>query len=85
MSLMSFRKTDIRTLSGEDVLLEFIDKMKSLKETGPKAEAVWTDFSQRWFTLMHSTRPFNFRDYQEIADHVRTISRHLYWFNSTTY
>ncbi|KAG4979960.1 hypothetical protein JHK82_033196 [Glycine max] len=63
-------KTDIRTLSGEDVLLEFIDKVKSLKETGPKAEAVWTDFSQRWFTLMHSTRPFNFRDYQEIADHA---------------
>ncbi|RDX82304.1 Poly [ADP-ribose] polymerase 3, partial [Mucuna pruriens] len=56
--------------NGEEVLLEFIDKVKSLKETGPKAEAVWTDFSQRWFTLMHSTRPFNFRDYQEIADHA---------------
>jgi poly [ADP-ribose] polymerase len=59
-----------RTLSGEEVLLEFIEKVKSLKETGPKADAVWTDFSQRWFTLMHSTRPFIFRDYQEIADHV---------------
>lgn len=54
----------------EEVLLEFIEKVKSLKETGPKADAVWTDFSQRWFTLMHSTRPFIFRDYQEIADHA---------------
>ncbi|KAL4334008.1 hypothetical protein GQ457_07G035610 [Hibiscus cannabinus] len=38
-------------------------------ESGPKAEAVWSDFSQRWFTLMHSVRPFIFRDYQELADH----------------
>ncbi|TKY67074.1 Poly of ADP-ribose polymerase 3 [Spatholobus suberectus] len=62
--------TDLHLKRCEDVLLEYIDKVKSLKETGPKAEAVWTDFSQRWFTLMHSTRPFNFRDYQEIADHA---------------
>lgn len=62
--------TNLHLKKCEDVLLEFIDKVKSLKETGPKAEAVWTDFSQRWFTLMHSTRPFNFRDYQEIADHA---------------
>ncbi|KAL5169733.1 Poly [ADP-ribose] polymerase 3 [Glycine soja] len=62
--------TNLHLKRCEDVLLEFIDKMKSLKETGPKAEAVWTDFSQRWFTLMHSTRPFNFRDYQEIAEHA---------------
>ncbi|WVZ02428.1 hypothetical protein V8G54_023234 [Vigna mungo] len=62
--------TNLHLKRCEDVLLEFIGKVKSLKETGPKAEAVWTDFSQRWFTLMHSTRPFNFRDYQEIADHA---------------
>ncbi|ESW04414.1 hypothetical protein PHAVU_011G093100 [Phaseolus vulgaris] len=62
--------TNVHLKRCEDVLLEFIDKVKSLKETGLKAEAVWTDFSQRWFTLMHSTRPFNFRDYHEIADHA---------------
>ncbi|KAK8679759.1 hypothetical protein V6N13_145195 [Hibiscus sabdariffa] len=55
--------------SGEEVLLEFVEKVKSMKESGPKAEAVWADFSQTWFTLMHSTRPFIFRDYQELADH----------------
>lgn len=42
-----------------------------MKETELKAEAVWSDFSQRWFTLMHSTRPFIFRDFQELADDVR--------------
>lgn len=42
-----------------------------MKETGLKAEAVWSDFSQRWFTLMHSTRPFISQDFQELADDVR--------------
>lgn len=51
-----------------------------MKDGGPKAEAVWSDFSQRWFTLMHSTRPFNFRDYQEIADHVRPQQYSVFTF-----
>uniref|UniRef100_A0A2N9ITZ2 Poly [ADP-ribose] polymerase n=1 Tax=Fagus sylvatica TaxID=28930 RepID=A0A2N9ITZ2_FAGSY len=62
--------TDVHLKRCEEVLLEFIEKVKSMKETGQKAEAVWSDFSQRWFTLMHSTRPFIFRDFQEIADHA---------------
>lgn len=49
-----------------------------MKETGQKAEAVWSDYSQRWFTLMHSTRPFIFRDFQEIADHVRETHHFLH-------
>uniref|UniRef100_A0A7N0U785 Poly [ADP-ribose] polymerase n=1 Tax=Kalanchoe fedtschenkoi TaxID=63787 RepID=A0A7N0U785_KALFE len=54
----------------EAVLLEFVEKIKSMRETGQKAEAVWSDFSQQWFTLMHTIRPFIFRDLQEIADHA---------------
>ncbi|KAK1588661.1 hypothetical protein Q3G72_025612 [Acer saccharum] len=54
----------------EEVLQQFIVAVKSVKETGQKAEAVWTDYSNRWFTLLHSTRPFIFRDYQELADHT---------------
>ncbi|EXB38460.1 Poly [ADP-ribose] polymerase 3 [Morus notabilis] len=53
----------------EEVLLKFVETVKSMKESGRKAEAVWSDFSQRWFTLMPSTRPFIFRDFQELADH----------------
>ncbi|XP_068309700.1 protein ADP-ribosyltransferase PARP3, partial [Pyrus communis] len=54
----------------EEVLQKFVETLKSMKDAGPKAEAVWSDFSQRWFTLMHSTRPFIFRDYQELADNA---------------
>ncbi|KAF8397835.1 hypothetical protein HHK36_016760 [Tetracentron sinense] len=64
----------------EEVLLDFIQKVRSTTETGRKAKAVWSDFSQRWFTLMHSTRPFIFGDYHELADHtVRdiTVASHL--------
>jgi poly [ADP-ribose] polymerase len=57
--------------SGEEVLLQFVEAVKSMKETGQKAEAVWSDYSQRCSTLLHSTRPFVFRDYQDLADHVR--------------
>ncbi|XP_038900669.1 protein ADP-ribosyltransferase PARP3 isoform X3 [Benincasa hispida] len=57
----------------EEVLLEFIEKVKSMKETGFKSEAVWTDYSNRWFTLMHSTRPLIFKDYQEIAEHAAAV------------
>ncbi|KAM3692862.1 hypothetical protein ACJW31_08G121200 [Castanea mollissima] len=63
--------TDFHLKRCEEVLLEFIEKVKSMKETGLKAEAVWSDFSQRWFTLMHSTRPFIFQDFQELADDAR--------------
>ncbi|PPD75529.1 hypothetical protein GOBAR_DD27541 [Gossypium barbadense] len=41
-----------------------------LMKSGPKVEAVWSNFSQRWFTVMHSFSPFIFRDYQELADHA---------------
>ncbi|XP_031400623.1 protein ADP-ribosyltransferase PARP3 isoform X2 [Punica granatum] len=62
--------TNLHLQRCEELLEEFIEKVKSAKETGQKAEAIWSDYSQRWFTLMHSTRPFIFRDYQEIADHA---------------
>lgn len=54
----------------ERVLLDFIQKVKATKETGQKARAIWEDFSQRWFTLLHTTRPFIFRDYEDIAEHA---------------
>lgn len=56
--------------AGEDVLIEFIENLKSIEKTGPKAEAWWSDFSQRWFTLLPSTRPFTFHDFGDLADHV---------------
>lgn len=52
------------------MLLEFVEKLKATKETGQKAEAMWADFSSRWFSLMHSTRPMRLHDFNELADHV---------------
>nr|DAD28810.1 TPA_asm: hypothetical protein HUJ06_030278 [Nelumbo nucifera] len=62
--------SDLHLKRCEETLLQFIETVKSTDETGQKAHAVWSDFSQRWFTLMHSTRPFIFRDCQDIADHA---------------
>lgn len=53
------------------MLVEFIERTKSTKDMGGKSEAIWSDYSQRWFTLMPPTRPFIFRDVEEIAEHVR--------------
>ncbi|KAL3530404.1 hypothetical protein ACH5RR_009726 [Cinchona calisaya] len=62
--------SDVHFKCCEDVLLGFVETLKSTKETGPKAEARWADFSQRWFTLLPSTRPLVFHDFGDLADHV---------------
>ncbi|XP_075500216.1 protein ADP-ribosyltransferase PARP3 isoform X2 [Primulina tabacum] len=62
--------TDLHLKGCEGALLEFVEKLKQQKETGMKGEAMWSDFSQRMFTLMPSTRPFIFRDSNDLADHV---------------
>lgn len=59
--------------AGEEILLYFVDKLKSSKETGKQEEASWADFSQRWFTLLPTTRPLSFKDFGELADHVNCI------------
>ncbi|KAL3828559.1 hypothetical protein ACJIZ3_017361 [Penstemon smallii] len=61
--------TDVHLKRCEGVLLEFAEKLKNHKGTGQKADALWSDFSQRWFTLMPSTRPYIFRDFSDVADH----------------
>uniref|UniRef100_A0A1S4AKM5 Poly [ADP-ribose] polymerase n=1 Tax=Nicotiana tabacum TaxID=4097 RepID=A0A1S4AKM5_TOBAC len=62
--------TDLHLKRCEETLLYFVEKVKSVKETGQEAEGVWYDFSQRWFTLMPSIRPFTFRDYTDLAEHA---------------
>ncbi|KAG7551517.1 PADR1 domain [Arabidopsis thaliana x Arabidopsis arenosa] len=62
--------TDIHLKRCEEVLLEFVEKVKTTKETGQKAEAMWADFSSRWFSLLHSTRPMRLHDVHELADHA---------------
>ncbi|KAL6537916.1 Poly [ADP-ribose] polymerase 3 [Orobanche hederae] len=61
--------TDIHLKRCEEVLLEFVQKLKETKQMGQKEGALWSDFSQRIFTLMPSTRPYVFRNFGDIADH----------------
>ncbi|XP_057806212.1 protein ADP-ribosyltransferase PARP3 isoform X2 [Salvia miltiorrhiza] len=61
--------TDIHLKRCEDTLLEFEQMLRTSKETGPRRDALWADFSQRMFTLLPSTRPYVFRDFTDIADH----------------
>ncbi|KAJ4828054.1 Poly [ADP-ribose] polymerase 3, partial [Turnera subulata] len=63
--------SSIHLKRSEETLLDFVEAVKSAGETGRKAEAVWSDFSQRLFNLMPSSRPFILSNYHELADHVR--------------
>ncbi|GJU79145.1 putative poly [ADP-ribose] polymerase 3 [Tanacetum coccineum] len=67
--------TDLHIKRCEEVLLEFVEKFETMKDQDEEqpARAIWSDFSQRWFTLLHSTRPFIFSDHQEVADHAASV------------
>ncbi|CAN4107254.1 unnamed protein product [Withania somnifera] len=61
--------TELHLKTCEETLQQFVEKLKSSTEMGNQADALWSDFTQRWFTLMPTIRPFPFRDYEELADH----------------
>ncbi|KAG5515769.1 hypothetical protein RHGRI_036725 [Rhododendron griersonianum] len=65
--------TDVHLKRCEVVLLQFIETVRTMKEMGRKATAVWSDFSMKWFTLLQSTRPFIFRDYEDLAEHAAAV------------
>ncbi|XAR60124.1 NAD(+) ADP-ribosyltransferase [Bertholletia excelsa] len=57
----------------EEILLHFVETVRTSKDSGLRAKALWKDFSMKLFTLLHSTRPFIFRDYQDLADHAASV------------
>ncbi|KAG6436404.1 hypothetical protein SASPL_101302 [Salvia splendens] len=61
--------TEMHLKRCEDTLQEFAETLRTNTETGPKRDSLWSDFSQRMFTLLPSTRPYVFRDFTDIADH----------------
>ncbi|XP_010520428.1 PREDICTED: poly [ADP-ribose] polymerase 3 isoform X2 [Tarenaya hassleriana] len=65
--------TDLHLKRCEEVLLEFIEKFKTTTETGQKATALWADFSSRWFSLLHVTRPMILHDFHELAEHGAAV------------
>ncbi|KAI7982974.1 Protein ADP-ribosyltransferase PARP3 [Camellia lanceoleosa] len=66
--------SDVHLKRCEAILLQYVETVKTLKETRQKPRAVWLDFSMKWFTLLHSTRPFIFHDYNDLAHHSYGVS-----------
>lgn len=55
---------------GEQLLVNFREEMKTAPQSASVANVLWTDFSNKWFTMMPSTVPFAIRSYKEFADFV---------------
>lgn len=47
--------------------------MESVLESGPAADAFWTETSNKWFTLFPTTRPYMMKGFEQIADNVSCI------------
>ncbi|KAK1398596.1 hypothetical protein POM88_008459 [Heracleum sosnowskyi] len=62
--------SDVHLQKCEETIQEFVEKIRAMKVEGQRAMAVWSDFSQRWFTLLHSTSPFIFKDFKDMANHA---------------
>lgn len=60
--------TDYHLKRCEEVLFEFAEQLSKKAESDEKREAQCLDFSNKWFTLLHSTRPFLIHDVQQLAD-----------------
>ncbi|KAI5666665.1 hypothetical protein M9H77_16518 [Catharanthus roseus] len=54
----------------EEALLQFIEKLEAPVDSPRKSQSSWVDFTQKWFTLLPSTRPFQFHDCSDLADHA---------------
>jgi poly [ADP-ribose] polymerase len=52
------------------MLLKMRQDAESVPESGPEADAFWTEISSKWFTLFPTTRPYVLRGFEQIADNV---------------
>jgi poly [ADP-ribose] polymerase 2/3/4 len=52
------------------MLLQMRRDAETVAESGPEADAFWTDASSKWFTLFPTTRPYTMRGFEQIADNV---------------
>ncbi|CAL9169593.1 unnamed protein product [Musa hybrid cultivar] len=62
--------TDLHLERCEEELLNFREDIKKAPDSSDKANVLWLDFTNKWFTLMHSVRPFIMKNFQELAVHV---------------
>jgi len=52
------------------MLLQMRGDAESVAESGPEADAFWTEVSSKWFTLFPTTRPYTMMGFEQIADNV---------------
>ncbi|KAL6899837.1 hypothetical protein ACP4OV_006495 [Aristida adscensionis] len=62
--------TDLHLKRGEEMLHKWRQDAESIPESDPKAEAFWTETSNKWFTLFPTSRPFTMGGFEQIADNV---------------
>ncbi|KAK3154250.1 hypothetical protein QOZ80_2BG0188150 [Eleusine coracana subsp. coracana] len=62
--------TDLHLKRAEEMLLEWRQNVESVPESGPAADAFWTETSNKWFSLFPTTRPYTMRGFEQIADNV---------------
>lgn len=62
--------SDLHLRRGEEMLLQMRRDAQSVPESGPEADAFWTEISTKWFTLFPTTRPYVLRGFEQIADNV---------------
>ena len=69
--------SELHLRRSEEILLDFIEASKKTPELEDAARMRWLDFSNKWFSLMPSTRPFTVRNFHELADYVLSRSYSL--------
>ncbi|KAJ6817198.1 poly [ADP-ribose] polymerase 3-like [Iris pallida] len=65
--------SDLHLKRCEELLVKLGEDLKMAlgsHDSDVKSSMLWLDFSNKWFTLMHSTRPLIIRNFQELADYA---------------
>lgn len=59
--------------AGGDILQQFADYLKEPEKEPMKHERMCLDFSNKWWSLLHTTRPFIMTDLMQLADTARHL------------
>ena len=58
------------SIAGEDVLLQFAEYLRKGEKDEKKHERMCLDFSNKWWSLLHTTRPFVMTLLSQLAEVV---------------
>ena len=69
--------TSLMIGAGGDILQQFAKYLKKPEKDTMKHERMCLDFSNKWWSLLHTTRPFIMTDLMQLADTVRQLKPKL--------